>query len=908
MNRLTFLLPILLALACSFPQEAPGDAREKAVDGGRARDAGSPLDGGTARDAGAPLDGGTAPDSGLPHDGGSRVDGGLFPLPDLPDMPSVPPAKTPNSVPMGDPATFAEVKMDFPIQTNGPVQPTWQSIAENSPSDAAWLRKAKFGIWVHFGPQAAGQSGDWYARRIYEQGSTAYNRHLAEFGHPSTTGYKEFLAAWNPKSYDPAALAQAYHDAGARFVLVQGVHHDEFDNWDSRYNPFNAKNFALHSDFLRAWSTAARSLGMRVGVSFHHEYSWWWGQKAYTSDSSGAQAGVAYDAAAIAASGDWTWQNYNLHFLHNINLREYQGIDGVVWNPSQGIFSNHLDYAHWYATWWALRIMDVIERYDPDFIYTDGNSTQPFSGYMTGTGYKCDAMQRVIAHYFNRALERRGKIDTSAVVKFHPGDRIINTFEDNYPSDIKTDQPWIAETPVGDWYYGPGFTYDSGMVIHLLLEAVSRDGAIAVAISPVADGSLDDGTKNMLAQIGQWMTRNGAGIYGSRAWTKYGDGSRSLPAGKLGAAQANYAFTTSDFRFTVGEDGFLYTYCMTVPPGGTVLEIPSLGGGSGLLAKAITSVELLGQPGAVFWTQTPASLQITVPPDMTSFRTAIGFKIGPVGLVPLPAPAGLVAETAAGAVRLRWNSVSSSARYTVKRGTSATGPFANLASGVAATAYEDLSAAPGTLYYYTVSATEGTDSSTNAAPVSAAAAGPSSAAWLTQDVGSVGAVGSFTDSSGTLTVDGSGADIWGTSDEFRFGFKALSGDFAFTARVVSMTNTAQWAKAGLMIRETLSPSSKYVMHNMSPASGTVFERRDTPGASSAHVAITSTSVAPYWIRLVRGGDIFTSYVSPDGVSWASTGSTTVEMPDGVYAGIAVCSVADGTVCHGIFDNVSIVLN
>jgi len=78
----------------------------------------------------------------------------------------------------------------------------------------------------------------------------------------------------------------------------------------------------------------------------------------------------------------------------------------------RGIFYEHLDYAHWYATRWALRIMDVINKYDPDFIFTDGDSTQPFSGYATGTGYKCDAIQRVLADYYNRSLQMRGTVDT----------------------------------------------------------------------------------------------------------------------------------------------------------------------------------------------------------------------------------------------------------------------------------------------------------------------------------------------------------------------------------------------------------------------------------------------------------------------------------------------------------------
>ena len=221
---------------------------------------------------------------------------------------------------------------------------------------------------------------------------------------------------------------------------------------------------------------------------------------------------MPYDAVGLKLAdgvGKW-WEGMDPRMLYINNMREYKGIyddmDKQGYNLSSGIFVNHLDFAHWYVTWWALRIMDVIENYDPDFIYTDGNSTQPFSGNMSGTGYKADGMQRVLAHYFNRTLQRRGNLDTFGVVKFNPGNRgIVNTFETNYPDDVKTDQAWIGETPIGDWYYGGGFNYDPGMVIRYLLECVSRDGAVAVNVALKPDGSLDQGSVSQLAAVGNWM-------------------------------------------------------------------------------------------------------------------------------------------------------------------------------------------------------------------------------------------------------------------------------------------------------------------------------------------------------------------------------------------------------------------
>ncbi|HEY8967425.1 MAG TPA: alpha-L-fucosidase, partial [Candidatus Methylacidiphilales bacterium] len=430
-------------------------------------------------------------------------------------IPDLPPPKPPGSVPMGNPKDFPEVKMDFPI-ADGPFQPTWESIAQNYPGkEVAWLREAKFGIWVHFGPQAAGQSGDWYARRMYLQGQLAYNNHLRDFGHPSEVGYKDLLKDWNPTKLDPAALVKTYRDSGARFLLIQGVHHDNFDNWNSAYQPWNSVNMGPHRDLLGEWSAACRSAGMRFGVSFHHEYTWWWWQCSHDSDATGDKAGVPYDGNLTLAdgSGKW-WEGYDPRLLYGVDLREYKGWDigAKSWDPGRagGILTNHLDYAHWYVTRWALRMMDVINKYDPDFIYTDGDSAQPFDGYASSTGYKCDAMQRVVADYYNHTLKERGKVDTFSIIKFHgPSDGIVNTFEANWPKEIKTDQPWIGEWAYGDWYYKPGFRYDAATLIDHMLECVSRDGSACVNIAMLPDGSLDQGSQAMLKDVGDWMRING---------------------------------------------------------------------------------------------------------------------------------------------------------------------------------------------------------------------------------------------------------------------------------------------------------------------------------------------------------------------------------------------------------------
>lgn len=554
---------------------------------------------------------------------------------DLPPIPEIPNPLTENSVPMGDAKSFKEVKLELPI-TSGPIKPTWESIETNYPGTPDWLREAKFGLWVHFGPQSAGQSGDWYARRLYIPGTSAYKNHLKNYGHPSQKGYKEVLRDWNPDKLDPAKLVEIYRDAGVRFLIIQGVHHDQFDMWNSKYQPWNAANLGPKRDLLGEWEKAARKAGIRFGITFHHEYSWWWWQTAFQSDTEGEKAGVPYDGNLTLADGKGTWwEGFDSRLLYGVNLREYEGVAEAAnspWSPPPaGILQNHLEFANWYSKWWALRMMDAVDKYQPDFIYTDGTDQQPFSGFGTGTGYKCDAMQCVIADFYNKTLARKGKVDVFSIVKFRDKTNgTVNTQEGSIPNGIKTDQDWIAETPVGDWFYGPDFNYSSDAVIRYLLEQVSRDGNVGLCVSLLPDGSLDEGSSKMLKEIGEWMKINGEGIYGSSAWKVLGEGANGklnvLPGGKIGDHQANHKFSTSDIRFTVGKDHNLYVWVMAVPASGEQLKITSLGENATLLENNIKNVELLGYNGKVKWSQENESLNVECPDNM-NFSTAVCFKI-----------------------------------------------------------------------------------------------------------------------------------------------------------------------------------------------------------------------------------------------------------------------------------------
>ena len=551
----------------------------------------------------------------------------------LPPMPEIKKSKDVASVKLGNIDLFEEVQIDIPI-TDGPFEPTWESIETNYPGTPEWLREAKVGFWVHFGPQSAGESGDWYARNLYKEEHHAYQNHLKRYGHPSEFGYKDVLKEWNPTSLNPEKLTELYKKAGARFLMIQGVHHDNYDLWNSRFQPWNSVNIGPNRDFIREWADACEKYGMRYGVTFHHEYTWWWWQTAFGSDKTGDKSGIPYDGHLTLADGEgkW-WEGYDPRMLYGIDLREYESVDEKAhtgWSPPDaGLFTDHLEYAEWYTKQWALRIMDVVENYDPDFIYTDGTYEGPFTGKGTGTGYKCNAMQTVMADYFNRQLKQNGKVDGFAIIKFrHQTNGAVNTAEFDFPDHIDTTQTWIREAPVGDWFYAPGFTYDSGSMIRFIIEAISRDGNVALNIPMRPDGSIEDGCVRMLEKVGNWMKINGQAIYGSRAWKTFGEGEmidgklRTLPGGALGKNHAEFQFSTKDIRFTLGKDKALYAFTLTIPENGEIITIRSLAEE----ALEIKDVKLLGYDGTLKWSSTDDGLRIAYP-EMTDLKTSAVFRI-----------------------------------------------------------------------------------------------------------------------------------------------------------------------------------------------------------------------------------------------------------------------------------------
>jgi autotransporter-associated beta strand protein len=182
---------------------------------------------------------------------------------------------------------------------------------------------------------------------------------------------------------------------------------------------------------------------------------------------------------------------------------------------------------------------------------------------------------------------------------------------------------------------------------------------------------------------------------------------------------------------------------------------------------------------------------------------------------------------------------------------------------------------------------------------------PLPAAWTNQDVSSIPLAGAAGGLGDKFVLRASGADIWSTSDKFHFVHRAATGDVQVTARVLALENTHASAKAGVMIRQGLTSSLPSALLNWTPGGTLEFIRRSASGGACVSTA-TNGIAAPVWLSLLRRGNSFSAYWSPNRTTWFRLGSAvTLSMPSAVSVGLAACSHDESLLAEAVFDAVSV---
>ena len=507
------------------------------------------------------------------------------------------------------------------LLTGIPFEPTWLSLIQNY-CCPEWFRDAKFGIWAHWSAQCVPEQGDWYARSMYIQGHKQYEYHVAHYGHPSEFGFMEIDHLWKADRWEPERLMQLYVKAGAKYFVAMASHEDNFDAFDSKYFAWNSVNVGPQRDIVGTWAKVARAHGLRFGVSNHNSHSWHWFQTAYGYDPVGPRAGVRYDAFRFKKAdgkGKW-WEGLDPQDLYGAPAivlpegigsvdaaRKWHDANNLPWTEEPPPNNPH------FANLWFYRLRDLVDKYDPDFLYLD-NTELPLG----------QAGLDIAAHFYNANVARHsGRLDAVLTAKGLSDEHrpaVVQDWERSSSTEIQT-LPFETGTCIGEWHYKKDMEYKTvGQVVRLLLEVVSKNGTLLLSIPQRGDGTIDEREEAFLAEMARWMAVNGEGVFGSRPWKIYGEGPTRIPHGR--EADKPFPYTREDIRFTTKE-GKLYAFVMTIPD--DVIAIKALGLDAET-SRPVKVVELVGSVEPVSWKQETDSLKIEKPTHVPS-DNVISYRI-----------------------------------------------------------------------------------------------------------------------------------------------------------------------------------------------------------------------------------------------------------------------------------------
>lgn len=520
------------------------------------------------------------------------------------------------------PCAFAQISSDLKPQVivstekepvaSGKFSPSWDSLKQYQIPE--WFRDAKLGLWAHWGPQCQPARGDWYAREMYSQDNYKYKEHLKLYGHPSKFGFKDVIHAWKAEKWDPERLLSLYERVGAKYFFALANHHDNFDNWNSKYQPWNSVNLGPKKDLMEGWAKAARKHGMKFGVSIHAAHAWSWYEVAQGSDSTGPLAGVPYDGKLTRADGAGTWWEgfdpQDLYEQRHAPSLDFQTIKKIHdrWHWDNGVSQPDQAYCEKFYN----RTMDLINRYKPELIYFDDTALPlwPVS----------DAGLKIAAHFYNSNVAWNGNAGVMFNKILDEEQRKCMAWDiERGTSNRIEPYPWQTCTCIGSWHYDENILHNhryksAKTVVHMLADIVSKNGNLLLSVPLRGDGTPDEDEIAILEGVASWMQINQECIHGTRPWKVFGEGPQMESAEPIRGQGFNEGsgkpFTAQDLRFTT-KDGALYVISLGAPEG--TLLVKSLGLEAAGATGRVKSVELLGVSESLTWKQVAQALEIQVP-------------------------------------------------------------------------------------------------------------------------------------------------------------------------------------------------------------------------------------------------------------------------------------------------------
>jgi alpha-L-fucosidase len=456
-------------------------------------------------------------------------------------------------------------------------QENWDSLIKYEVPE--WFMNAKFGIFIHWGAYSVpAYESEWYSRLMYLHSSAVarewetklwdipgfYNHHVKTWGDPGDFGYKDFIPLFKGENWNPEEWVSLFKQAGARYVVPVGEHHDGFPMYKTQYSNWNAAEMGPKRDVCMELRDAVKAKGLHFGISTHRANCW---NFFSTTDKT-------YDLEESAGAGLY-WP-------------QHRKID----TPESPEFLKD----------WFLRTKEIVDRFSPELLFFDiGWHREGYAPYRP----------KVAAYYYNHALEHGYNPVLNYKKTFPAGTAVLD--RERAKLDDISEHYWQTDTSVSykSWCHVENEAYKSPeVIIHDLADIVSKNGNLLLNVGPRADGTISEEIRWILLEIGSWLEINGDAIYDTSPFLIHGEGPTPTPVGHLSEG-CQQPYSSQDFRFTTKGDD-LYITALGWPDSGK-LHIKSLGLESGYYPRPINSVSMGGCVGDIKFERLSNGLTILLP-------------------------------------------------------------------------------------------------------------------------------------------------------------------------------------------------------------------------------------------------------------------------------------------------------
>lgn len=474
------------------------------------------------------------------------------------------------------------------VIAEGPYKPAWDSLMEARVPE--WFRQRKLGIFIHWGLYSVpANSNEWYSRNMYIKGMPAYEHHVKTYGPQKEFGYKDFIPMFQAERFNPEEWIDLFQAAGAGYIFPVAEHHDGFQMYSSELSDWNARNMGPKRDILKELKEEAEKKQMVFCTSTHRAEHWFFMGHGREFDS---------DVKEPMKKGDFYWP-------------------AMPERDNQSLFSEPYPTAEFLDDWYA-RTIELILNYRPKLLYFDWwVQHQAFKPYL----------KKLAAFYYN--CGKKWGEDVLICYKHDAlmfGSGIVEVERGGF-AQAKS-HPWQTETAVArnSWCYTDTLDYkSSNEIICTLADVVSKGGNLLLNVGPKGDGSIPEGDRQILTDLGKWMNVNGEAIQGARTWRKCQEGPTVIGDGQF-SDQKETVYTKEDYRFTANH-GAIYAIAMHCPEDGNFTvkaladspdqNVPEFHG-------IISDVRILGfEKADISWKKDAEGLHVSAPTVHSEFPVVI---------------------------------------------------------------------------------------------------------------------------------------------------------------------------------------------------------------------------------------------------------------------------------------------